>query len=82
MNEESILKKIIHVFKETLNLSEEELLKSKKIVRDLGIDSIAVMSLSLQLSKVFKINVLEEDLRHLFTFEDIVYFIKHKIPRA
>ena len=63
---------------ESLNIDGEEIKLESNLKDDLGIDSLAVVELSLDLETEFDVEISDEELAALVTVEDIVKLIESK----
>jgi acyl carrier protein len=71
-----IVKDII-VYK--LGLEEQQLTSKADLRDDLGIDSLDLIELQMEIEKKFGIKISEEESEKLYTVGNIIHFVKNKI---
>ena len=73
MKREEIEAKVKEVLKQQLGVKDEQIAdESKKLVEDLGADSLDQVELLMALEEVFEVDVSDEDAEKLRTIKDIV----------
>ena len=78
MNREEIIHKVNEVFEEVFELEKADLLPEKHLFVDLGLDSLDIVDLIVQLQKKFGIVLRDnEKLRELRTLGDVYDFLEN-----
>ena len=78
MTEDKILQRIATVAREKLDL-EVELRRDMRLVEDLALDSIRLMTLAMEVEDRFRICLDEEDERGIVTVADLVAVVGRKL---
>jgi acyl carrier protein len=82
MNRKEIEKRINEVFIETFELEEKELLPEKRLFSDLGLDSLDIVDLIVEIYKKTGINMKEdEEIRNVRTLGDVYDYLEKWIKK-
>ena len=73
--------KVRKLLAEQLNLAEEKILETSKVIDDLGADSLDVVEMLMTLEEQFDVTVSDEESVDLKTVGDIVKLIDSKIKK-
>ncbi len=79
MSSEAIYEKLKEIIIRNLDVSDSSITLDTNIVKDLGVDSLDIVELVLDVEEVFDIVVADEDLVSLKTIGDAVLYIKKEI---
>lgn len=72
MTNELILEKVQKIFAEELDIDREEVQPDRRLVSDIGLSSMELLSLIAEIEKVFSLRISEKQLRTFVTTQDIV----------
>ena len=73
--------KVRKLLAEQLNLGEDKILETSKVIDDLGADSLDVVEMLMTLEEQFDVTVSDEESVNLKTVGDIVKLIDAKIKK-
>lgn len=76
-NEMSNLERVKEVIMENLGVDEDELTEETNLVEDLGIDSLDMVELAMELEDEFDMSIEDEEMEKLATVKDIVEYIEN-----
>lgn len=77
MTEQEIIDKVNNVFITAFEIDEAEIKPEAHIFEDLGLDSLDIVDLVVELQKAFGVKIREEEeVREIRTLSDIYGFIK------
>ena len=77
MNKNEIVKQVNEVFVETFELEESDLQPDKQLFTDLGLDSLDIVDLIVEVYKKTGINMKEdEDIRNIKTIDDVYKYLE------
>jgi acyl carrier protein len=80
MTRDEIVKQVNEVFVETFELEESELQPDKQLFTDLGLDSLDIVDLIVEVYKKTGINMKEdEDIRNVRTLGDVYKYLEQWI---
>ena len=74
--------KVRKLLAEQLNLDEEKILETSKVIDDLGADSLDVVEMLMTLEEQFDVTVSDEESVNLKTVGDIVKLIDAKVKKT
>ena len=77
----TIFERIKRVLVEEMGLETDDVLPSASFVQ-MGLDSLEMASLVLELEDEFKIEITDDDLKHIFTPQDVVKYVDSHCVRA
>lgn len=69
--------RVIEIILENLGVDESELTENTNLVEDLGIDSLDMVELAMQLEDEFDMDIEDEEMEKLQTLKDIVEYIEN-----
>lgn len=69
--------RVIEIILENLGVDESELTENTNLVEDLGIDSLDMVELAMQLEDEFDMDIEDEEMEKLQTVKDIVEYIEN-----
>ena len=72
MTNELILEKIKEIFADELDIDKEEVQLDSRLVNDIGLSSIELLSLIASIEKVFSFRISEKQLRTFVTVQDLL----------
>lgn len=72
MTKESIFEKVQEIFAEELDIDKEEVQPGSKLISDIGLSSVEILSLIARIEKTFSVRISEKLLRTFVTTQDIV----------
>ena len=75
------LDKVKKLLAEQLNIDEEKITETSKVIDDLGADSLDVVEMLMTLEDEFNVSVSDEESVNLKTVADIVKLIDSKIKK-
>lgn len=82
MNREEIIKKVNEIFIETFELEEEELKPEKLLFTDLGLDSLDIVDLIVDVHKKTGINMKKSgDVINIRTLGDVYDFLEEWVKK-
>lgn len=84
MERKEIESRVIRVIMDTLSVKGEtvELDKSKRLIDDLGADSLDLTALSMELESVFNIELTDEASREIVTVSDAVILVQKILEKV
>lgn len=84
MERKEIESRVIRVIMDTLSVKGEtvELDKSKRLIDDLGADSLDLTALSMELESVFNIELTDEASREIVTVSDAVTLVQKILEKV
>ena len=71
-------KEIIKILSEVSEVKEKDIKLNSKLVDDLELESLDVVTLISEFEKKYNIEILDEDIKKFITVEDIIEYIKSK----
>jgi len=75
----NVEKEIISIIAEVSGFDEEEITSEKNFYKDLEIDSIKAIEITVAIEKKFKISVRDEDVPNITTVKEAVVLVKRLI---
>lgn len=79
MDEAAIIEITNKVFEESFEIEKEKLQPQANIFEDLGLDSLDIVDLVVELQKNFKVTIQnDQSIREIRTLEDVYQFILNK----
>ncbi len=75
-----ILDKLVNLLQEKIKLDLTEIGPESLIREDIGLNSLTVFELVLEIEHIFKIEFVEEDLLDIHTVGDVIAAIKRHLP--
>jgi acyl carrier protein len=69
---ENVEKEIISIIAEVSGFDEEEVTTEKNLAKDLEIDSIKAIEITVAIEKKFKISIRDEDIPKIITVKDSI----------
>lgn len=76
---EDIFLKIRPIIAEQLEIKEEKIELSSRIVEDLGVDSLDATELLMALEEAFNIEIMDEEAEKMKTINDVVNYLAQRI---
>jgi acyl carrier protein len=76
---DNVEKEIISIIAEVSGFDEEEITSEKNFYKDLEIDSIKAIEITVAIEKKFKISVRDEDVPNITTVKEAVVLVKRLI---
>lgn len=76
---DNVEKEIISIIAEVSGFDEEEITSEKNFYKDLEIDSIKAIEVTVAIEKKFKISVRDEDVPNITTVKEAVVLVKRLI---
>lgn len=74
----TIEQKVIEIIANTLDSEQKKINSESKLKEDLGMDSIKAIEAIFEIESIFKIHILDDDVRNMKRVGDIVdYISKH-----
>lgn len=73
---ENIEKEIISIISDVSGFDEEEITPETNLMKDLEVDSIKAIEITVAIKKKFKISVRDEDVPNITTVRQAVDFVK------
>ena len=79
MNNGTISNTITNIVSKELKLRREDVAQEKRLVEDLGADSLRKVECIMRIEEVFSIEISEHDSRQLSTVDDIICYVERKL---
>ncbi|MCX5704164.1 MAG: acyl carrier protein [Candidatus Omnitrophica bacterium] len=76
---QAIFLKIRPIIAKELEIDENRIELSSRVVEDLGADSLDAIEIIMALEEAFGIEILDEDAEEIKTIEDIVFYLAEKV---
>lgn len=73
----NIYERVIEIMIDNLGVDESDLNEETRLVEDLGVDSLDMVELAMELEEEFKVNLPDEEMESLKTVGDIVKCIEN-----
>ncbi len=74
--------KVKEVIIEQLNITEEECVPEAAFIDDLGADSLDIVELIMAMEDNFGMDISDDDLVKIRTVQDIIDYIKERMPQS
>lgn len=78
-NRETILNVIKNIILDKQNLEPKEIVGESNLFYDIGMDSIYVVELSIELEKHYDITIFDSDIENAETIDDIINIVTEKL---
>lgn len=79
---ESVKKKIVSIIAEISGIEEEEITPEKNFFKDLEIDSIKAIEITVAIEKKFKISVRDEEIPKIVTVQQAVELVNSLLTQG
>jgi acyl carrier protein len=70
--------KVRKIISDVLNIEEEKIISTSRLIEDLGAESLDIVTLLIEFEDKFNKKIPEEDAKNLLSVNDIVHYIAEK----
>jgi acyl carrier protein len=75
----NIEEKVIEIIVKEMELDPAEVTPEKEFIEDLGLDSLDVMTLAMEMEEVFGIEIPDEDVEGIKTVQDVFNYLHKRL---
>ena len=75
----SIEEKVVEIIVRELGLDRKEISPEKSFIEDLGLDSLAVMTLAMAIEEEFDVEVPDDDVEGIKTIQNVFDYLHKKL---
>lgn len=72
------MEKLKAIISEYAGIEADKISEDMRLVRDIGLDSFALISMVMDIEKTFDVNISDEDLSKFQTLKDVVGYLKER----
>lgn len=82
MTKESVFEKLQAILAEIADISKEEIHPDSKIMYDIGLSSIEVLSMLSMIEKEYSLRIPEKAIRSFVTVQDVADYVASKVKES
>ncbi|MDN5341304.1 acyl carrier protein [Oceanotoga sp. DSM 15011] len=79
MSREELLKKVVSIISESLDIEEEKIKEDSRLIEDLDVDSLELVDLTMDFETELEVNIEDSQVENIRTVKDIVNILQEKL---